>query len=87
MRSVKTEICRVLLVLEVVFCAVLLSAIVQGTLPILTALVYAGVSICGVDWLCRVLLPRRMTKRTASPASLTAETCEVIQVVAGGRAA
>lgn len=88
MAVVKTGICKFALVLEVFFCAILLAAAVQGTLPILTAVLYAVLSVCGVDWLCRVLLPHPgAVKNTAPARPVPTPVQPVFQVAQGGHAA
>lgn len=86
--TIKTEICKFALVLEVFFCTVLLAAVIQATLPWWTALFYAAVSVVGADWLCRVLLPRHPRKVASAPAAAaTATAAPCLQVVTGGHAA
>lgn len=86
MAAFKVGFCKFLLVLEAVFMVSLLSAAVEATLAVGTALLYAALSVAAADFLCRVLLPRR-TPHGGSGKTGGAADAPVIRVVPGGRAA
>jgi hypothetical protein len=81
MRKFKTWLCKFVLVLDVVLCAMLFSAVVESELSFLIALPIAGASICFSDLFCRVMLP--------APAAKSAPTVSpiVLHVIHGGKAA
>lgn len=96
-RTIQTAVCKFFLVLTAIFCLLMGTSVLEGSIALFPALLYCGLNIFCADLLCRLLLPaeagQQAPARKAVPAGQPAARRTYapgqvpIHVVSGGKAA